>query len=96
MKKLCPSCSKPMIQRDGKFGPFLFCKAQAICGQETISCSVSSVSSSSVALHQANMISSATIGPSWSLANQETSSRPFDPETDHPMYDDGDDYRPFG
>lgn len=33
----CPSCNTEMKRRDGKFGEFLFCPDQHVCGQSTIS-----------------------------------------------------------
>lgn len=32
----CPECGTLMVKRDGRFGPFLFCPGQAVCGQKTI------------------------------------------------------------
>lgn len=33
----CPKCRTEMEEREGKFGPFLFCPRQAKCGQKTVS-----------------------------------------------------------
>ena len=95
--------------QSGKFGKFRFCPQQNVCGQKTISIiNVPIIQCSSTdgpdIFQRSNdpivmemRILEAQQGPLFSMPSKifPDCERPFDPDLDDPIFDDGSDWRPY-